>query len=85
MKRIISSLRPLGALSDSISVTKPYLYLPVASSSVLMVSCVAAIRLVPFFNNVMPTIVEKTAGLLWLLKVTPAKEIIVPDQLNLQG
>ncbi|MNT98994.1 hypothetical protein D3C72_2417230 [compost metagenome] len=33
MNRTVSSLRPLGAMSDSISVSKPYLYLSTSSAS----------------------------------------------------
>src|ERR1043165_1694841 len=54
MKRTISSFRPLGALTDSISVKKPYLYL---STSIALtratVSCTAGITCsqIPFSGS----------------------------------
>src|SRR5205085_12154563 len=40
MRRIVSSLSPLGTDSDSMSVTKPHLYSRLASSSIVLLSVV---------------------------------------------
>ena len=71
---MISSSSPFGALSESISVTKPYLYLPVASFNVSIVCWVAAIwrfLFVCFYADCCGAIV----GHLWSVAIYPATGI----------
>src|SRR3546814_9243006 len=48
MKRTVSSLSPMGARSDSMSVVKPYLYFSPTLSTVSTVSRTAAISMLHF-------------------------------------
>src|SRR5690606_12961478 len=51
MKRIVSSFSPLGRISDSMLVTKPYLYSPPRLRTVSMVSALAAMGRLSFSNS----------------------------------
>src|SRR3546814_3930619 len=66
MKRTISSFRPLGAVSASMSVTKPYLYLSSARTC-STVSRLAAIQLLSCMHECFCRILPAATALLPLL------------------
>src|SRR5438874_13753372 len=62
--RMMSSLRPRGTVSASISVTKPYLYSRLASSSLVLVAVVIFANLLPISpcRRAVPPGHRQTAG-----------------------
>src|SRR3546814_10937601 len=66
MQRTISSFRPLGAVSASMSVTKPYLYLSSARTC-STVSRLAAIQLLSCLHECVCSILPPATDLLLLL------------------
>ena len=75
---MMSSFSPLGALSDSILVTKPNLYFPVASSKVSIVCWVAPLG-VFLFSIITQTAEKQVAVHRYSVVSHSAMGLVLPD------